>query len=82
MMEYPKLFAPEYGKVYENRGGGTYRCIDRTAWRENTARAWMQNTRSGWAFTAVGCRMYQDGTIEWDYSTGGEFLPIKTEANL
>lgn len=22
----------------------------------------------GWTFTAIGCGIYEDGTIDWDYS--------------
>lgn len=33
-----------------------------------------QNVNSGWTFTAHGLGIYNDLTIDWDYSTGGRFL--------
>ena len=33
----------------------------------------MINTKTGWTLTAHGLVQYEDGTIEWDYSTGGYF---------
>lgn len=64
-------FVPEAGKVYRNHGGGTFRCL-----RElGGTTVEMQNTKSEWTFTAHGCRIYGDGTIEWDYSTRGRFEP-------
>lgn len=27
----------------------------------------------GWSFTAHGLQRYEDGTVEWNYSTGGAF---------
>ena len=62
-------FLPEVGKVYENHGGGTFRCLENKC----GTTAVMQNVKSGWTFTAHGCRRYGDDTIEWDYSTGGRF---------
>lgn len=67
-MEYPKLFKPVIGKTYINHGGGEFRCL----WSSETGETFI-NTKSGWKFTAHGCRQYEDGTIEWDYSEGGYF---------
>lgn len=61
-------FCPEEGKTYRNAGGGTYRCE-----RAYGTTARMVNTKSGWEFIAHGCRIYFDGSIEWDYSTQGAF---------
>ena len=70
----PQAFAPEYGEVYENAGGGKYLCDDRNASAES---AWMCNTVTGWSFTACGIVRYEDGTIEWDYSRkDGAFYPL------
>lgn len=33
----------------------------------------MENVRTGWIFWAHVITMYEDGTIEWDYSTVGSF---------
>ena len=61
-------FCPEEGMIYRNAGGGTYRCE-----RSYGTKARMVNTKSGWDFIAHGCRIYFDGSIEWDYSTDGRF---------
>lgn len=63
-------FTPGIGRVYTGAGSsGTYRCID--SWY---CEAVLQNIRSGWTFFAHGIGRYDDGTIDWDYSTGGSFL--------
>lgn len=62
-------FAPEPGAIYQNHGGGTFRCIRSLG----LTTAEMQNTKSGWTFTTHSCRLYGNGTIEWDYSTSGRF---------
>ena len=65
-----KKFNPETGKVYENQGGGEYRCI----WGSSVlCTAIMQNTKSKWTLTAHGCGIYDNGKIDWDYSTDGYF---------
>lgn len=66
--EYPTLFAPVAGKAYTNHGGGTFRCL-----KAQGADATMMNMASGWTLEAHMCRQYKDGTIEWDWSTGGHF---------
>ena len=63
-------FAPMPYIIYDNRGGGRFLCV-RNCYNETTAI--MQNIKSGWTFTAHGIRRYPDGTIVWDYSTGGRF---------
>lgn len=62
-------FTPEAGKTYKNQGGGTFRCLS----AGTAGRAIMQNEASGWTFTANGCGLYEDGTMDWDYSTGDRF---------
>lgn len=61
----------EFGKVYTHRNPavGSFRCL------ANLRFAVLQNTVSGWMFTAHGVGMYEDGTIDWDYSTKGHFAP-------
>lgn len=66
--ERPQLIQPEIGKTYDNHGGGQYRCL----WSSESGATFI-NTKSGWRFQARGIRQYKDGTIEWDYSTGGVF---------
>lgn len=61
-------FFPEEGVTYRNAGGGTFRCIH----AYGTVGKFV-NVKTGWEFTANGCRQYFDGSIEWDYSTGGHF---------
>lgn len=63
-----KRITPERGKIYRNKGGGKFLCI-----RGFDGNAVMQNIASGWTFKANGVIQYEDGTIEWDYSTGGHF---------
>ena len=31
------------------------------------------NVKSGWSFIAHGVNMYEDGSIDWDFSTDGYF---------
>lgn len=57
------------GEIRQNRGGGTFEAITDT--REDKTK--MRNTKSGWTFIANTVTEYDDGTIEWDYSTGGHF---------
>lgn len=68
-MRTRQKFIPEVGKVYQNNGGGSYICLR----SDDRANAIMQNVVSKWTFTAKCCRIYPDGTIDWDYSTGGYF---------
>lgn len=82
-----KPFKPELGKVYENRGGGCFKCIEEP-YKDDTpffhggfghsrVCAEMQNIKSGWTFIAKGIMQYADGQIEWDRSVGGYFMPIE-----
>ena len=70
----PQRFTPVVGEVYENVGGGRYICRSS---RDNNGR--MQNILSGWDCACHNIVRYDDGTIEWDYSTGGQFLPKPEE---
>lgn len=67
-------FTPKRGGTYRNAGGGIFRCL-----REGytTGEATMQNVKSLWTFQAHGCGIYEDGTMDWDYSTGGYFEEVK-----
>ena len=62
-------FVPTVGTVYTNRGGGTFRCVD--VYSDESAQ--MVNTATGWRLTVHTIQRYPDGTIEWDYSTGGHW---------
>ncbi len=58
----------EPGKIYRNKGGGDYLCI-----RNEGENAIMRHVVTGWTLKANGIIQYEDGTIEWDYSTEGHF---------
>ena len=64
-MEYPALIRPTPGKIYHNRNGRTYRCTGVFT----SGAAIMERVSDGWTFTAHGLIQYQDGAIEWDFST-------------
>ena len=66
----PQRITPVGGKVYENAGGGRYLCTSHWSSCESSR---FMNIDSGWELTAHGIVQYEDGTIEWDYSTGGGF---------
>ena len=34
----------------------------------------MKRVKDGWSLKTCSVIQYQDGTIKWDYSTGGYFL--------
>lgn len=56
------------GRIYTNRNGNEYLCIGHS---ENGSI--MERTKDSWTLTAHGITIYNDGTIEWDYSTGGRW---------
>lgn len=60
-------FTPIPGETYENEGGGTFICLPSFPLE---VEGYMKNTRSGWTLQAHGCGIYEDGRIDWDYSTG------------
>lgn len=68
-----KLTKLKCGEVYRNRGGGEYRCVTPGWLPYETGEERMQNVKTGWTFWAHGVVQYPDGSIEWDYSTGGYF---------
>lgn len=64
-----KRFTPTEGEVYELRTGGRYRCEQVKA----PGCAVMERENDGWNLVAHGLMQNPDGTIEWDYSTGGHW---------
>ena len=67
-----KYFIPVVNDIYTNRNGSQYRCTDRvTGIRPCETRAYFTRLSDGWSLTAHGPQIYDDGTIEWNYSTGG-----------
>lgn len=57
------------GCTYTNHNGSDYLCISIPD--ENSAV--MERVKDKWTLVAHGIKMYGDGTIEWDYSTGGHW---------
>lgn len=68
LKEYPVRIAPQIGEIYTNRNGGEYLCTN--ICNESVI---MERLKDGWTLEAHGVRQYSDGTIEWDYSTGGHW---------
>lgn len=58
----------EVGQTYTNKNGSDYKVLS------GSGDTWiMRQPKSGWTFTAHVITMYDDGQIEWDYSTDGTF---------
>lgn len=68
---YRKRFTPEVGHKYRNIGGGIYECVGIK--EDENGGILMKSAASGWIFRAHGCNIYDDGQIDWQYSTGGYF---------
>lgn len=67
---------PEIGQTYTLRNGGEYRCL--RVWNTNKVHlgecsAVLIRDKDGWELTAHGIQQNEDGTIEWNYSTGGHW---------
>lgn len=68
----------EVGKEYILHSVGSYEtrfvCVRRLMVDDYSAHnAELRNIWSGWTFTAHGVNIYEDGTIDWDFSTNGRF---------
>ena len=72
----PKPFVPTKGEVYENVAAGKYLCESSYQDADGRSIAWMVNIKTGWSLTAKGIVRYEDGSIEWDYSTDGCFVTL------
>lgn len=70
-----KPFTPQPGTGYKNQGGGIFDCIGTPALEHGDA-VLMRNRASGWTFYAHGIGIYDDGSIDWDYSTNGHFESV------
>lgn len=57
------------GQTYRNRNGSDYIC--KQVGSDGTI---LERTTDRWTLEAHGITLYEDGTIEWDYSTGGHWL--------
>ena len=58
------------GEHYMGRNGIEYVCLKDSPFY---GRAIFQAVKSKWTFLAIGCGQYEDGSIDWDMSTGGYF---------
>lgn len=76
---YRRPYKPERGSIYSAHGGGVFRCMTTPIRNWSGYCATMQNIKSGWMFWAIGIHVYQDRTIDWDYSTNGRFSGGKHE---
>lgn len=68
-----KRITPQPGKVYTLKSNNSiitsiFRCLE-----AQSGVAVMQNLASGWTFKAHGVGQYDDGEIDWDFSTRGHF---------
>lgn len=73
-------FIPQPGEFYQNHGGGIFECIK--ILNSKNDGAIMQNFASGWTFMAHGIGVYEDGSIDWDYSTGGHFVKLSKNSTI
>ncbi len=74
---------PVVGQVYANRNGGEYRCIGDTYYCDSQGKPKMaapqencglfERVSDGWRIFANGVLQYEDGTVEWNYSTNGHY---------
>lgn len=78
---------PEIGQTYTLRNGGEYRCLwvwDADKVHLGECSAVLIRDKDGWKLTAHGVQQNEDGTIEWNYSTGGtgpeisEMVPVRS----
>lgn len=65
-------FVPAVGKTYRNRNGSTYLCLE-VGGTLPLYSAVMQNIKSRWTTQVMGCGIYEDGTIDWEWSKLGYF---------
>lgn len=78
-----KYFVPVVGQTYLNRNGREYRCTGNIPYESDAQEqrivsmgdhtACLERVKDGWSLIAHGVILYEDGTIEWNYSTGGHF---------
>lgn len=69
-----KPFTPVPNDPYVVVGnlGSVFACL--ASYADNSAL--MINLKSGWTCMCHGVGMYDDGYIDWDYSTGGHFREV------
>ncbi len=74
---------PVVGQVYANRNGGEFQCIGDTSYFDSLGNLKMivpqehcglfERVSDGWRLFAHGVLQYEDGTVEWNYSTNGHY---------
>ena len=69
MKKYPQLIDPVEGRIYMNNNSSAYRCTRRI----NSETAVMVRETDGWTLIAHQVRRLENGSIEWDCSTGGHW---------
>ena len=57
------------GEVYRNRNGWDYLCLENAG----PGVAVLERVSDGWTLLAHGICVYEDGSIEWDWSTWGHW---------
>lgn len=76
-----KYIVPEFGATYTLRNGGEYRCLfvsDADKVEQGGCSAVLVRVSDSWELIAHGVQQNENGTIEWDYSTGGHWPPPKS----
>lgn len=68
-----KYFVPKVNDIYRNRNGQVYRCTNVVGNGNAETIAYFTRLSDGWSLAAHGPQIYEDETIEWDYSTGGHW---------
>ena len=78
-----RYIIPVTGQIYRNRNGGEYLCTGNSLYMNDAQEqralalgehiAYMERVKDCWSLSAHGVIQYADGTIEWNYSTGGHF---------
>ena len=78
-----KYILPVVGQIYKKRNGREYCCLSNAGYTSESSmrvavslgdhQASMVRMSDGWSFVAHGFQQYEDGTVEWNFSTGGAF---------
>lgn len=66
-----EIITPKVNKIYENRNGFLYRCVEVL---EDCAV--FVCVTSGWTMRVHNVRLYDNGKINWDWSEGGHFVRV------
>lgn len=80
-----KYIKPEIGATYTQRSGGEYLCLfvsDAEKVEHGECSAVMIRIKDGWELIAHGVQQNEDGTIEWNYSTGGHWVEGTEDVRL